>query len=102
VPFPLFDVAADRASGLWEVPFAVMDTAVFVHGDAEHAGAAVNEALAGAREAGGACVLVWHNEPRGRHVLATLDGALTSARAGGATIGGLAGALAAWTVKEPT
>jgi hypothetical protein len=95
----LFDVHAGRQLDLWEVPLAVMDTALFVHGVA-NAPVAIAEAMTGAREAGGACVVLWHNEPRGRAAARALDEALEAAQRDGALIDSLSGALASWAVSD--
>jgi hypothetical protein len=95
VPYRLFDTHAGRPLDLWEVPLAVMDTALFVHGGPGAAGA-IDEAMAGAREAGGACVLLWHNEPRGRAAMRALDQAIETAHGAGALVEGLYRAVEAW------
>jgi hypothetical protein len=92
-------VDAGRPLDLWEVPLAVMDTALFVHGG-PGASDAIGEAMAGAREAGGACVLLWHNEPRGRPARRALDEALLAAQEGNALLDSLGGALAAWGWRD--
>lgn len=63
VPFPLFDVRANRPLDLWELPLTVMDTTLFTHRglDAEGAAAAVDRLFAACRRVGGCCVLLWHN-----------------------------------------
>jgi hypothetical protein len=97
-PFRLFDLDRDHALDLWELSPAVMDTALFVHGGARPVQEEMRDALAGAREAGGACVLVWHNEPRGRAADQALDDALAFGRDESALIGGLASSLRDWRI----
>ncbi len=97
-PFRLYDLAADRPLDLWAVPLAAMDTALLVHrgAGADEARASLDAVLDGAREAGGCAVLLWHNEPLGPAHLALLAGALDRARDGGAFVGGVGAAVAAW------
>jgi len=98
VPFRLYDLDAGAPIDAWEVPLAAMDTALWTHARAGRTGAAasVNAVLAGAREAGGAAVLLWHNEPVAEGHVDVLETALNEARAAGALVDGIAGALAGW------
>jgi hypothetical protein len=101
LPFRLFDVLAGRPLDLWEVPLCAMDTALFVHGGHGQADAlaAVEATLAGAAGAGGLAVLLWHNEPLPGGHLEVLYEAMRRARAKGARIDGLTGALDRWRVS---
>ena len=98
VPFRLFDLLSGRALDMWEVPLCAMDTALFVHGgsDGQAALRTVDAVLAGARDAGGAGVLLWHNEPIAPDHLGVLDMALRHARAAGALVDSLGSALRKW------
>lgn len=99
-PFRVWDGPADRPSGLWEAPLAVMDTAVFRrgHGGLEEPEGDIRRVLAGARRAGGCAVLLWHNavgpETDWQRQYAVLDRILDAAAAEGAQVGPL-GALTA-------
>jgi hypothetical protein len=98
VPFRIYDSVAGGPLDLWEVPLCAMDTALFVHAgqDGRAALRAVDETLAGAREAGGAGVLLWHNEPLADDHLGVLDVALRHAREAGALVDSLGAALRGW------
>ena len=102
-PFRLYDLAADRATDVWEMPLAVMDTTLFEHQALSHEAAAeaLANACAAAQRAGGVAVVLWHTfvggdaaEWRARaHVL---DRQLDAARAGGAAVGAVGDLLASW------
>lgn len=102
-PFRLYDLAADRPLDVWELPLAVMESALFNRRmlDAEAAVDATREVLAVVRRHGGAAVLLWHNTlwdeldypGWGRHFEAALD----AARAADALVAPLGRALAAVT-----
>ncbi|WP_412062741.1 hypothetical protein [Rubrivirga sp. IMCC45206] len=95
-PFRLFDLDAGRPTALWEMPLALMDTTLTTYQrlDAEAQANALAAVAAGAREAGGCAVVLWHNQlgaddrAWGRR-LDTLDHALGHARRQGAAIGPL-------------
>lgn len=102
LPFQLYDLARNAPLDLWEMPLAVMESALFNRRglDAAGARAATEAVLHACRRFGGAAVLLWHNTlwdeldypGWGRHFLDTLD----TARAGGAHISALRPALDAW------
>lgn len=98
-PFRLFDLDAGRPTGLWEMPLAVMDTTLTTYQQlgADGQAAALAAVVAGAREAGGCAVVLWHNQLGADdrawdQRLDTLDHALGQARRQGAAVGPL-GAL---------
>lgn len=82
-PFQLYDVVADRPLDLWEVPLALMESALFNrrHLGVEEAVGATERVLDVCRRFGGVAVLLWHNvlwdeldHPGwGRHFLRSLD-----------------------------
>ncbi len=85
-PFRLYDLCADRATSVWEMPLALMDTTLFGYrdmGEAE-AGRVTRRVLDAVQRYRGVCVALWHNsvwdgpagEVAGRHFLSTLDAAL--------------------------
>ena len=101
-PFRVFDVGAGRATDLWEMPLAVMDTTLAVHlgrSDVEVADA-LDAAFDAARHVGGVAVVLWHNALgddagwSGR--LDVLDRAVGRARAAGAAVAPLDRLLSAW------
>ena len=101
-PFRVFDVGAGRATGLWEVPLAVMDTALAVHQGLE--GQALADALRAvleaARQAGGVAVVLWHNavgaDASWSRRLHTLDHSLGHALGAGAAVAPLGDLLTMW------
>ena len=102
-PFRLYDLEADRPSGLWEAPLAVMDTTLSDH--QELAPDAVAEVLRAAfdaaRQRGGVAVVLWHNQVGGDTAgwtarLDALDRELGHARDAGAVLGPLGALLDAW------
>ena len=102
-PFRLYDVETGRVSGLWEVPLSLMDTTLsdYRRIDLEEAARVVRRVFDGAREAGGVCVVLWHNQIGGDDRvwdarLDTLDHALGRASRDGARLGSLGGLLEAW------
>lgn len=101
-PSPLYDLAADRVTDLWEVPLAVMDTTLGVHRQlpAEDMEAAVEAVCEAARAVGGCAVLLWHNDlgegEAWRQRLRVLDHSIGQARRAGATVGPLGRILQAW------
>ena len=105
-PFRLFDRAADRPLGLWELPLAVMDTTLFEHrglsaAEAESAAWAV---CAAAQRVGGCAVLLWHNWPTDPRVaaerLGVLSRVLDRAHAAGAYLGALGKAAEEWSTAH--
>ena len=103
LPFRVFDVEADAPLDLWEVPLAVMDTTLTEYRglDADGQAEALRQSFEAARAAGGAAVVLWHNQVGGDGAawdagLATLDRALTTARADGARLGPLGALLDGW------
>lgn len=86
-PFQLFDLAANRPLDMWEMPLAVMESALFnrQHYTPEEARAATEAVLATCQRFGGVAVMLWHNvlwdeldHPGwGAHFLETLDAAVT-------------------------
>lgn len=63
LPFLRFDNAANRAGSLWEMPLAVMDSALFNRRKLDLAAAteATRNVLRQCRRFGGAAVMLWHN-----------------------------------------
>ena len=102
LPFPLYDLEADRPLDIWEMPLAVMDSTLFGYRNlnAEAAIRSTFELMETCRRYGGAFVGLWHpvlgdeiDFPGWkRHFLATLD----EARRREACIMGLAQALGNW------
>ncbi|WP_412067226.1 hypothetical protein [Rubrivirga sp. IMCC43871] len=95
-PFRLFDLDAGRPADLWEMPLGIMDTTLTTYRrlDADAQAAALAAVVAGAREAGGCAVILWHNQLGADDLawdrrLDTLDHALGQARREGAAIGPL-------------
>jgi hypothetical protein len=101
-PFRFYDVAADRATDLWEVPLAVMDTTLYAHRGLsdEAAAGALADAVAAARRSGGVAVVLWHNSVDGGPAwwprLDTLDHAVGQALRDGAAVAPLPDLLRAW------
>jgi len=101
-PFRLYDLAADRATDVWELPLALMDVALFVResADAAQGREATARLLAAAHRFGGVLVVLWHNtlsipdvNPAGRaHVTDTL----AAAEALGLRLGPASALLDAW------
>lgn len=99
LPFRIYDVDADAPLDVWEMPLAVMESALFnrrgLQGDAARAATAA--VLQACRRFGGVCVALWHNTlwdemdypGWGRHFLETLD----AAQAEGALVASLRDAL---------
>ena len=102
LPFQRFDVPANAATDLWEMPLSMMESAVF-----NRRGLAIDEALRATadilqtcRRFGGAAVMLWHNvlwdeldhPDWGSHFTETLDAAVAE----GACIVSLRDALASW------
>ncbi|MDX1545534.1 MAG: polysaccharide deacetylase family protein [Rhodothermales bacterium] len=101
-PFQLYDVQADAPLDVWEMPLAVMESALFNRRgfDPDGAVAQTKAVMETVRRFRGVAVLLWHNilwdeldhPDWGRHFEATLDHAV----AGGARIASLRAALAEW------
>lgn len=101
-PFRLYDVHANAPLDVWEMPLAVMESALFNRRglDPDGAVAQTKAVMETVRRFRGVAVLLWHNilwdeldHPGwGRHFEATLD----LAAAGGARIASLQAALAEW------
>ena len=99
----MFDVGAGRATDLWEVPLAVMDTTLVAHRGLDDGplAAAVAAVLDAARTAGGVAVVLWHNDLGGAgsswsRRLSILDHAVGQALAAGAAVAPLDRLLDAW------
>ena len=62
-PFQLYDLDADAALDIWELPLVGMDTTLFAHRGLDAAGAerAVLDLYAECRRVSGCCVMLWHN-----------------------------------------
>ena len=102
-PFPLYDLDAGRATGLWEMPLAVMDTTLADHQGlgAEAVDGALRAVFDAARQRGGVAVVLWHNQVGGGTAawtarLDALDRELGRARRAGAAVGPLGALLGAW------
>lgn len=101
-PFRLYDLAAGRATDVWELPLALMDVALFVREAAtpETGRAVTDRLLDTARRFGGVVVALWHNtlsipdvNPASRaHVAETV----AAAQGRGLRTGGVSDLLAAW------
>jgi hypothetical protein len=102
LPFRVYDVEANAPLGLWEMPLAVMESALFNrrHLSPEEAQIATRRVMAACQRFGGAAVMLWHNvlwDERdypawGDHFLDTLDAAVAS----GASVCSLRAALMQW------
>ena len=102
MPFPLYDLEADRPLDVWEMPLTVMDATLFGYRGmgAEEAIGATFDLMETCRRHGGAFVGLWHPvlgdeidfPGRNRHFLATLD----EAKRRDACMMGLAQALGSW------
>ncbi len=103
-PFRLYSLADERATDLWEMPLAVMDTTLFTHLALpdDEAAARVADVFAAARAVGGCAVVLWHpamdGDPAWARRLDVLDHAVGQARAEGARIGPLHTLCTAWNV----
>ncbi len=107
MPFLKFDCAANRTATLWEMPLAVMESALFNRRglNRQRAREATEEILAQCRYFGGAAVMLWHgvlwdemDHPGwGKHFTETL----AWAAAHHACISSLRGALTAWLGRAP-
>ena len=102
-PFRLFDAEAGRATGLWEMPLAVMDTTLADHLglDPDAVGAALRAVFDAARQRGGVAVVLWHNQVGADTAgwtarLDALDRELGRARDAGAAVGPVGALLDAW------
>jgi len=62
-PFPFYDLATERATGLTVVPFQVMDVTLrkYMHLQPEAALEVIRTLIAATRDAGGLFVSIWHN-----------------------------------------
>ncbi len=99
-PFQLFDIGENAPLDLWEMPLALMESALFNRRmlEGEAAWEATRHILDTCRRFGGACVMLWHNVlwdeldhlGWGAHFLRTLD----YAKAEGASITSLKQAMA--------
>ena len=104
LPFRLYDVEADRALEVWEMPLSVMESTLFNRRglSAEGAVEATKRLADECRRSGGVFVALWHNTlwdeidcpGWGRHFTDTLD----FARSEGALIASLESALRSWHV----
>ncbi len=102
LPFRLFDSENDRETGVWEMPLAAMDGALFNRRDysVSEAVGATRRLLDRCRLFGGCAVVLWHNvlwdemdaPGWGRHFLEILDYASSN----GALMASLGSALALW------
>ncbi len=102
-PFPLWDHAARRASGLWEMPLAVMDTTLAEHQQLgpDAVAASLRQVFDAAQASGGVAVVLWHNQIGGDTAgwtarLDALDRELGRARGAGAALGSLETLWQAW------
>lgn len=101
-PFRLYDVAADRATDLWEMPLAAMDTTLYTHRSLsdEAAAGALAAVVGAARRAGGVAVVLWHNsldgDPAWGRRLHAFDQQVGQALAEGAAVAPLPHLLRAW------
>ncbi len=106
LPFQLFDSIANRPLDVWEMPLALMESALFNRRalTPEAARQATETVLATCRRFGGAAVMLWHNvlwdeldHPGwGAHFVETLEAAV----AAGAHLASLRAALSAWLGEE--
>jgi len=102
LPFQLFDPHANAVMDVWEMPLAVMESALFNRRGlaAEEAGRVTTAILDACRRFGGVAVMLWHNvvwdeldHPGwGRHFIEALEAALER----GACILALRDAFDAW------
>jgi peptidoglycan/xylan/chitin deacetylase (PgdA/CDA1 family) len=102
LPFRLFDVTSNAPLDLWELPLAVMESALFNRRHLERGAArmATRRVLQTCERFGGVAVMLWHNvlwDERdhpgwGDHFMDTLDGALDA----GAAIYSLRDAIGHW------
>lgn len=98
-PFRLYDLAADRATALWEVPLVLMDVSLRGRSGAEVAGETAR-LLGAVQRTGGVAAMLWHNtlsapdaNPLGtEHVAATL----AAAQGAGLRLGPVSALLGAW------
>ncbi|MEZ4701925.1 MAG: polysaccharide deacetylase family protein [Rhodothermales bacterium] len=87
-PFPLFDIPANAAHPIWEMPLCLMDAAIFNrrHLTAEEALGVSRRLIDQCRQFRGVCVMLWHNTlwdeidfpGWGQHFLDTLDAAASA------------------------
>ncbi len=101
-PFRVYDIEQDRATNVWEMPLAVMDTTLFGYRNLDAAAGwrATEMLLEAARRLGGVCVGLWHNglendqadAKSAQHFTRTLDAAVE----GGALVTSVGAALRAW------
>lgn len=63
LPFRLYDLVEDRALDVWEMPLAIMESALFSRKglDTDEAVTATVKILETCRRFRGACVVLWHN-----------------------------------------
>lgn len=100
-PFRIWDPTVQRASSLWEVPLAVMDTSLFVHQRLtdEAASERLTDVFEAARHSNGVAVVLWHNcmdgDPAWWRRLRVLESAVRQARRDGAALLTMGQALAA-------
>lgn len=102
LPFRLYDTVDDRELSVWEMPLAIMESALFNRRGLDLEGSidATQQILATCRRFGGVCVALWHNTlwdeldyPNwGAHFLHTLDSSLND----GALVTSLRDALKEW------
>lgn len=104
VPFPLYDLAADRPTDVWEMPLAVMDTTLtdYQSLSAQDLAQSLRSVTEAAQAVGGVAVVLWHNQIGGETAawtagLDALDREIGHARERGAAIGGLKALLNAWS-----
>ena len=106
LPFQRFDVQANQTTQSWEMPLAVMDSALFNRCglSPEEAIATSTQILETCQRFNGVAVMLWHSvlwdemdHPGwGRHFIETLDAAISR----GATMVSLRDALAGWLGKD--
>jgi hypothetical protein len=102
LPHRLYDVERDMPLDIWEMPLAIMESALFNRQDLglEEAVEHTASLMAACRRFRGACVVLWHNTlwdeidcpGWGEHFTRTLD----HAQRDGALISSLVGALRKW------
>lgn len=102
LPYRLYDLENDRSLHIWEMPLAIMESALFIRQEltTDEARARTESLMATCRRYGGICVALWHNTlwdevdfpGWGEHFTCTLDHAVQN----GALIASLSGALRSW------
>lgn len=105
-PFQLYDISGNAPLGVWEMPLAVMEAALFNRRflDSDAAREVTQAIMQTCRRFGGVAVMLWHNvlwdeldHPGwGQHFVETLDFAVES----GARIASMQEAFELWCGKE--